>query len=93
MRTLSPETCGAQRPQNNITPGGIEADGDQFLVPLDAVDGQLSGGGGNSDHGGIVDQAEHKRGKGEADPGDDPFSGNQKDPDGTEWMAHGDTLL
>ena len=36
-----------------IPPGGVKRDGEDLLVPLDAVDGKLAGGGGGSDNGGV----------------------------------------
>ena len=84
MRTLSPETLGAQRPQNSIPPGGVKADGDQLLIPLHAVDGQLPGGGGGPNGGGVVDQIEHEGGQTEAGCRCDPLSGDKEDADGME---------
>ena len=47
-------------PQNNITPGGVEGDGDHLLIPLDTVDGQLPlGGRGHHRRG--VHHPEHDR--------------------------------
>lgn len=48
-------------PQNNITPGRVKADGNQLLIPLDAVDRQLAGGGGGPHGGRVVDHIEHCR--------------------------------
>lgn len=44
-----------------VAPGGVKADGHQLLVPLDAVDGQLPGGGGCPHGGGVIDHIEHHR--------------------------------
>ena len=44
-----------------IAPSGVEADRNQLLVPLDAVDRQLPGGGGGPHSGGVVDHIEHHR--------------------------------
>ena len=60
-------------PHFYITPGGVKADGYQLLVPLDAVDGKLTGGGGGSHCGRVVDQTEHEGGQGETDTRGCPF--------------------
>ena len=48
-------------PQSYITPRRVEGDGQHLLVPLDAVDGQLAGGGGGLHRRRDVDQGEHGR--------------------------------
>ena len=49
-----------------VPPGRIEADRQQLLVLLDAVDGQLPGGGRGTYRSGVVDQVEHERRKAQA---------------------------
>lgn len=41
-------------PQYSIPPGGVEGEGADLVVPLDAVDGQLALGGGGGDVGGQI---------------------------------------
>ena len=41
-------------PQHSIPPGGVEGEGADLVVPLDAVDGQLALGGEGGDVGGQV---------------------------------------
>ncbi len=49
-----------------VAPCGVEADGHQLLVPLDAVDGQLPRGGGGPHGGRVIDHIEHCRRQTEA---------------------------
>ena len=48
-------------PLFNITPGGVEGEGDHLLVPLDAVDGQLAAGGHRRAEVGPVYRPQHQR--------------------------------
>ena len=61
-----------------IPPGGVKRDGEDLLVPLDAVDGKLAGGGGGSDNGGVIDHIEHAGGQQQTDRGRQYLSFDQK---------------
>lgn len=64
--TLKPSEL--QWPYYDITPGCVEGNGDHLLVPLDAVDGQLPGGGGGADDGGVIHDVEHGTRRQQAGP-------------------------
>ena len=75
-----------------VAPGGVKADGDQLLIPLDAVDGQLTGGGSRTDGGGVMDGAEHGRGGQEAESGGPAAPGQDENAEGTEAGGQSDHL-
>ena len=56
-------------PQYSIPPGGVEGEGADLVVPLDAVDGQLALGGGGGDVGGQVGH-QAQSADGQQGPGD-----------------------
>ena len=47
-------------PQYSITPRSVETDGQHFLIPLDAVDGQLPGCPRHTHRRRIVDDTKHQ---------------------------------
>ena len=49
-------------PHSEITPGGVEGQGNHLLVPLHAVDGQLPRGGRRPDDRRVIDHIKHGRG-------------------------------
>lgn len=64
---------GSSTSRFDISPGGIEANRDQLLILLHAVDGELAGGGGGSDRGRIVDKINHQSGQTQAENSGPPF--------------------
>ena len=71
-----------------VAPGGVEADRNQLLIPLDTVDGQLPGGGGGPHSGGVVDHVEHHRCQTEAGGHSPPLSLDEKDFDLFPFSGH-----
>lgn len=61
-----------------VSPGGVKGDGEDLLVPLDAVDGELAGGGGGPDDGGMIDHVEHAGGQQQTDRSRQSLSFEQK---------------
>ena len=76
-------------PHSDITPGGIEADGDHLLIPLDAVNRQLAGGCGGAYCGGIVDHIEYDSGETQTGCGRPPLLFYKKDPRCFTAETHG----
>ena len=76
-----------------VAPGGVEADGHQLLVPLDAVDGQLPRGGGGAHGGWVVDHIEHHRRQTEAGGRSPPPSFDEKNSDLIPFFCHSQHFL
>ena len=75
-------------PHSDIPPGRVEADGDELLVSLDAVDGQLTCCGGSADGSGIVGEIKHEGGQTQAKGSGPSLSLEQKDPRGANGVFH-----